>query len=298
MKITGELLKSERIKKNLSVQDIAHSLKLSPRTIVALEEGDLSQLPAKAFVRGFVKSYSDYLKLDSNLIMNQFQEEMGLSRPKTTLSPSINETPVVTHPKSKDSYKKIETITPDLKNSFNKNTLVTIVFITFALIAIAGINQVITKYKNEGLTSAVQDSTIKTTEENKAADSTIPSAEISSDTAVTQPTSQSSDKLNPPAPTVAVQPDIKTIENQAPLSTSQKTVEVVLEALKSTTISYTKGQSADFKTFTLKENTFQIIKSSSGLLLKIQNGNAVQLTVNGINKGLASSNDKPVEFNF
>src|SRR6478672_5779106 len=92
MKITGELLKSERIKLKLSQQDIAFALKLSPRIINAIEEGDVESLPAKTFVRGFVKSYADMLKLDSNLVLNQYYEEMGTSQPSTKVisTPSDN----------------------------------------------------------------------------------------------------------------------------------------------------------------------------------------------------------------
>ena len=77
MKITGELLKAERVKKDISIADVAGSLKLSSRIITAIESGDIADLPAKTFIRGFVKSYAQFLKLDSDLILRQFLEEMG-----------------------------------------------------------------------------------------------------------------------------------------------------------------------------------------------------------------------------
>lgn len=91
MKITGELLKTERISKSLSVQQVAQSLKLSSKIINAIEAGDLSQLPAKTFVRGFVKSYAEYLKLDPDLVMRQFQEEMGSTSPLPKVPPPTPE---------------------------------------------------------------------------------------------------------------------------------------------------------------------------------------------------------------
>ena len=74
MKITGELLKAERLKKNYSVAEVANSLKLSSRIVVSIEAGDIDELPAKTFIRGFVKSYAQFLKLDSDLILRQFLE--------------------------------------------------------------------------------------------------------------------------------------------------------------------------------------------------------------------------------
>lgn len=91
MKITGELLKTERIRQNLTVQDIAQALKLSSKIINALESGETEVLPAKTFIRGFVKSYAQYLKLDTTQVMNQFQEEMGSTHPlPKTPPPSSN----------------------------------------------------------------------------------------------------------------------------------------------------------------------------------------------------------------
>jgi cytoskeleton protein RodZ len=76
MKTTGSLLKAAREKRNLSLHEIGMSLKINPKTLQAMEEGELSKLPAKSFLRGFVKSYAIHLKLDPNEILNVFQQEV------------------------------------------------------------------------------------------------------------------------------------------------------------------------------------------------------------------------------
>jgi cytoskeleton protein RodZ len=76
MKITGSILKSAREQRNLSLHEIGMSLKINPKTLQAMEEGDLSKLPAKSFLRGFVKSYAIHLKLDANEVLNTFQKEV------------------------------------------------------------------------------------------------------------------------------------------------------------------------------------------------------------------------------
>lgn len=87
MKITGELLKTERVTQGLSVQTVAQALKLNQKMVIALEAGDASQLPAKTFIRGFVKSYAQYLKLDPDAVLRQFQEEMGSTSPLPKVPP-------------------------------------------------------------------------------------------------------------------------------------------------------------------------------------------------------------------
>lgn len=57
----GAALRAEREKRNLTVEDIAQQLKISPRQIRALESGDLDSLPHEAYARGFIRSYAAWL---------------------------------------------------------------------------------------------------------------------------------------------------------------------------------------------------------------------------------------------
>ena len=76
MKNTGRILQEEREKKKLSLHEIGMSLKINPKTLQALEEGNLTKLLAKSFLRGFVKSYAKYLKLNESEILESFHKEM------------------------------------------------------------------------------------------------------------------------------------------------------------------------------------------------------------------------------
>lgn len=81
MKKTGQLLKDAREAKGISLQEVSIHLKISTRTLKALEDGDKAQLPAKTFLRGFVQSYAQFLKISLPEIMVVFQEEMGTTHP-------------------------------------------------------------------------------------------------------------------------------------------------------------------------------------------------------------------------
>ncbi len=60
----GNILREEREKRGLLIDDVADHLKLSVRVIRALEEGDKESLPHAVYIRGFVTAYGGFLELD------------------------------------------------------------------------------------------------------------------------------------------------------------------------------------------------------------------------------------------
>ncbi|MFM9433385.1 cytoskeleton protein RodZ [Janthinobacterium sp. CG_23.3] len=60
----GAQLKAQREAMGWTVENVADQLKLAPRQVVALEEGDFASLPNLAVVRGFVRGYAKVVKLD------------------------------------------------------------------------------------------------------------------------------------------------------------------------------------------------------------------------------------------
>lgn len=88
MKKTGAILKKAREEKGLSLHEIGLSLKINSKILRAIEEGDEKNLPAKTFLRGFVQSYSNYLHIDTQMVLQSFYEEMG----STTPQPFIRDT--------------------------------------------------------------------------------------------------------------------------------------------------------------------------------------------------------------
>ncbi len=60
----GQVLRTEREKKYLSVEDVADGLKISSRVLRAIEAGDVASLPHAVYVRGFISAYGKFLELD------------------------------------------------------------------------------------------------------------------------------------------------------------------------------------------------------------------------------------------
>lgn len=86
MKKTGELLRNAREARGLSLHEIALSLKINSKILKSIEEGDPANLPAKTFLRGFVQSYANYLRLNTEEVLKSFSEEMGSTRPQPLIS--------------------------------------------------------------------------------------------------------------------------------------------------------------------------------------------------------------------
>jgi cytoskeleton protein RodZ len=80
----GARLRQAREARTLSVDDVAVALKLGPRQVQALENGDWHGLPGQTFVRGFVRNYARLLQLDPLPLMEQL--DASLDKPADSLS--------------------------------------------------------------------------------------------------------------------------------------------------------------------------------------------------------------------
>jgi cytoskeleton protein RodZ len=65
----GAQLASAREAAGLTLDAVAQQLKLAPRQVRALEDGDFAKLPGRTFVRGFVRNYARLLHLDPDAVV-------------------------------------------------------------------------------------------------------------------------------------------------------------------------------------------------------------------------------------
>ena len=65
----GSLLRVARESAGMSIDAVASQLKLAPRQVKALEDGDYSHLPGRTFVRGFVRNYARLVHLDAERVL-------------------------------------------------------------------------------------------------------------------------------------------------------------------------------------------------------------------------------------
>ena len=70
----GDYLKRERTAKSVSLNDLSRVTKIPLHTLELLEAGESDALPAPVFVRGFVKAYARYLKLDEQIALGELDK--------------------------------------------------------------------------------------------------------------------------------------------------------------------------------------------------------------------------------
>jgi cytoskeletal protein RodZ len=75
----GEQLRQAREDQRLSVAEISDISKIRGDHIVALEEGNYSIFSAPVYIRGFVRTYSTLLKLDTPRLLEQLGHELAES---------------------------------------------------------------------------------------------------------------------------------------------------------------------------------------------------------------------------
>lgn len=297
MKITGEMLKSERINKKLSVQDVAASLKLSSKIITAIEAGNLDELPAKTFVRGFVKSYAQLLNLDVHLVLRQFQEEMGSTNPLPKVPPpspvaSDNKIraarPALKHTAKSQSSKNTTMPPTNLNNENPKKVFLMISIAVILIIILVMSNKIIESYKTNPIA-------INTTKDLKTA-TEVPTSDENANVITSDQVTQKNDVASNDS-TTAAQTTSPSLEEGFEKS-SGKPIEVILEAKKDTELQYAKGDSLLFIPLKLSANQIQIIRSKVGLYLKAPDASALKISVNGVEKYSTNSNNKAIKLTF
>ncbi|PWG64059.1 RodZ domain-containing protein [Spiribacter halobius] len=86
----GRLLRDQRLRRELSVGDVADGLHLDARTIDALERDDYAGLPPVTFVRGYLRAYARLLELPDDEVLKRF-DAMGVSDGTRPLTPSVGD---------------------------------------------------------------------------------------------------------------------------------------------------------------------------------------------------------------
>ena len=74
----GAALRGARVARGLSVEEVAHALKLAPRQIEAIEADAFDQLRGLTFARGFVRNYARHLGLDAEPLVAAIVSDVDL----------------------------------------------------------------------------------------------------------------------------------------------------------------------------------------------------------------------------
>src|SRR3981081_812287 len=69
----GETLREARMRAKIDVSEVEARTKIRAKYLRALENEELGLLPGPTFVRSFLRTYADYLGLDSKLLVEEYR---------------------------------------------------------------------------------------------------------------------------------------------------------------------------------------------------------------------------------
>lgn len=75
MEDLGLYLKNLREEKKISLAQVAQALKTKPETILALEANDFQKIPAPTYVKGYLRSYANYLGIDAEQLLAEYNRQ-------------------------------------------------------------------------------------------------------------------------------------------------------------------------------------------------------------------------------
>jgi cytoskeleton protein RodZ len=90
----GNSLREARLRQSLDFPEIEQGTKIRAKYLRALEDEQFDVLPAQTYVKGFLRSYAEYLGLDGQLYVDEYNsrfvagEEEAPSRPRRSAPPS------------------------------------------------------------------------------------------------------------------------------------------------------------------------------------------------------------------
>ncbi len=73
----GEILRIQRERKGLTLDQAAADTRIREKFLKALEDGDYQSLPGAVYTKGFLRNYAEYLDLDQEELVVLFHEERG-----------------------------------------------------------------------------------------------------------------------------------------------------------------------------------------------------------------------------
>ncbi len=89
----GEILKKRREELGKDLKEIAHTLKIRYDYLKAIEDGAFEKLPEEVYVKGYIRDYAKFLKIDPEIIIKAYIEKTSPAAIEKSLPPSVDAAP-------------------------------------------------------------------------------------------------------------------------------------------------------------------------------------------------------------
>lgn len=77
MQQVGDILRSEREKKGLTVKDIESATSIRALYIQAIEDGEFKVIPGEVYLKGFIRNYANYLGLNGQEMVDLYRQSQA-----------------------------------------------------------------------------------------------------------------------------------------------------------------------------------------------------------------------------
>lgn len=153
----GEYLRQVRISQSRNLADVSVDLKISEKSLEALEKDEYTSLPEATFIKGYYRTYAKYLGVDATAIIQRFDE---IYQNDTGLLPNhaLNDSPI-------KIMGKLPGSNSDRNRKWLKRILIGIVAILVIWALIVGVQKWSAKKKTD-VSEPEQQSTMQVVTEN------------------------------------------------------------------------------------------------------------------------------------
>jgi cytoskeleton protein RodZ len=296
MKRTGQILKDAREKLGLSLVEVSIATKINAKILAAIENGDDAHLPARTFLRGFLRSYAAFLKLDVEMVLSSYNDE-------------VNETKNKPETQAEPPAQTSSSALPDIEARSRTLKTIAIVSMIVLVILILIVRNVMEKYERERLLgpafTAPSASPLASPSANESPAVAVaaepspqppPPAAPSAAAAVPSPApvpSIAPVKALPPAP--PHEEEVKPEPSPTPSPVAKRRDverEIIIEALDKVTVKFTlsKGETSEVQ---LQPDEVHTIKTRGSVTLDVSDGGAIDIIVNGRDTGVPGDLGKP-----
>ena len=76
----GNTLREARLRRGLDILDCEAETKIRAKYLRAMEEEQFDLMPSPTYVRGFLRTYADFLDLDGRLVLDEYESRFGTYR--------------------------------------------------------------------------------------------------------------------------------------------------------------------------------------------------------------------------
>lgn len=98
MRSVGEILRTIREKRNISLDEVAGATKIKKEFLEAIEKNDFQKISSEVITKGFIKNYAEFLGLSPESVLSVFKRDFvkNSNQPRVFLKPDFVWTPKLT----------------------------------------------------------------------------------------------------------------------------------------------------------------------------------------------------------